>query len=64
MTTTTNATNYILIDSDTAEELSQEDLDCSSEQYATAITDSVECEQEEGHVRCNGRRVYAMRLGQ
>lgn len=55
-----NTSDYNLLDSDTNEVLSSDDLGCSHEEFRAAIRESLECAQAEGYVRCRGRRVYAM----
>jgi hypothetical protein len=55
-----NASDYSLLDSDTTDILSTEDLHCTAAEYAEAIRESLGSDQPEGHVRVNGRRVYAM----
>jgi hypothetical protein len=59
MTSPINPSDYNLLDSDTTNILSTEDLHCTAEEYADAIRESLDCEPE-GHVRVHGRRVYAM----
>ena len=48
-----------LYDSDTTELVTARDLGISRAAYLEAIRESRDCEQDEGHVRVNGRRVYA-----
>jgi hypothetical protein len=48
-----------LFDSDTNERLTEDDLGVTREQYDAAVQESVWCPQAEGHIRVNGRRVYA-----
>jgi len=48
-----------LYDSETSDSLTADDLGITDEQYDAAVQESVDCEQAEGHVRVNGRRVYA-----
>jgi len=48
-----------LFDSNTAEVVSDYDLDCSLAAYVEAMVDSLDCVQVEGHVLVNGRKVYA-----
>jgi hypothetical protein len=55
-----NPSDYNLLDSDTSDVLSTDDLCCSYREYADAIIDSVGSDQAEGHVKVHGRRVYAM----
>lgn len=55
----TNATYDTLRDSDTTDSLTAEDLGITDEQYAEAIEESANSDQAEGHIRVNGRRVYA-----
>ena len=57
--TTTETTTHKLLDSDTNNSVTAEDLGCSETEYAAAIRKSLGCDQPEGHVRVNGRRVYA-----
>ena len=53
------ATPDTLYDSETAESLTAEDLGITDEQYEATVLESTDCNQTEGHVRVNGRRVYA-----
>ena len=53
------ASNYCLYDSETTEPLSATDLKITHDEYTQAIADSIACDQPEGHIRVNGRRVYA-----
>lgn len=56
----TNTDSYdTLYDSDTNEVLSADDLGITNEQYEDALKESIGCGQAEGHIRVNGRRVYA-----
>jgi hypothetical protein len=48
-----------LHDSDTADRLTAEDLEIDATRYVEACCESLDCGQAEGHVRVNGRRVYA-----
>lgn len=48
-----------LLDSETGEELTAEDLGIDATRYVNACCESLDCGQAEGHVRVNGRRVYA-----
>jgi hypothetical protein len=49
-----------LLDSDTNETVSPEDLGITDAQYDAAIDESFACsESQQGHIRVNGRRVYA-----
>jgi hypothetical protein len=48
-----------LLDSDTNEQLTAEDLGIDATRYVNACCESLDCGQAEGHVRVNGRRVYA-----
>lgn len=47
-----------LRDSDTTETLTAKDLEISAQEYREAIKESMDTKGE-GHVRVNGRRVYA-----
>lgn len=54
------ATVDTLYDSETNDKLTAEDLDCTDEQYAELIAESLASGTHEGHIRLlNGRRVYA-----
>lgn len=56
----TNMNAMRLYDSETAEQLSTDDLEMTEEQYETAIRESYAAGTPEGHIRlANGRRVYA-----
>ena len=55
-----NTSDCNLLDSDTNATLSTEELRCSYAEYADAIRESLDSDQSEGHVRCHGRRVYAI----
>jgi hypothetical protein len=48
-----------LYDSDTAEALSAQDLDCTDERYRELVWRSVRAAETEGHIEFRGRRVYA-----
>ncbi len=48
-----------LYDSDTNDYLSSRDLGITDEQYELAVQESESCDQAEGHIRVNGRKVYA-----
>jgi len=49
-----------LLDSDTNEAVTAEDLGITEEQYGQLVDESINCAQAEGHVRAtNGRKVYA-----
>lgn len=63
--TTTKTVNHIvaLFDSDTKDQLSASDLECSDSEYSQAIDDSYASPDACGHVRVNGRRVYADIVG-
>lgn len=60
MTASINPSDYNLLDSDTSDVLSTEDLHCTYQEYAEAIRESLSSDQPEGHMRVHGRRVYAM----
>lgn len=60
MTNPINPSNYNLLDSETNETLSTDDLHCSYADYAAAIRESLDSDQAEGHVWVNGRKCYAM----
>jgi len=47
-----------LYDSDTNDSVTAEDLGCSDDEYAAAVAESLAA-YGEGHIRVNGRRVYA-----
>jgi hypothetical protein len=53
------AAGKMLIDSDTGDALYCDDIGLSTTEYVEAIIESLDCDQFEGHVRVNGRRVYA-----
>ena len=48
-----------LLDSDTGEQLTAEELEIDATRYVEACCESLDAGQPEGHVRVNGRRVYA-----
>lgn len=48
-----------LVDSDSTEPLSPEDLGVDLASYVASIVESLDCSQPEGHVRVRGHRVYA-----
>ena len=49
-----------LRDSDTSETVDADDLGCTTVEYVETICDSLDSDQPDGHVRLNGRRVYAV----
>lgn len=48
-----------LYDSDTAEKLTARDLHITRQEYIEAVRESRDCGTAEGHIRVNGRKVYA-----
>lgn len=48
-----------LYDSDTNDSLTAADLGITEQQYEDAIAESSDCDQVEGHITVNARRVYA-----
>lgn len=49
-----------LYDSDTTESVTAEDLGITAAEYAALIRESLQCTEDEGHVKTDaGRRVYA-----
>jgi hypothetical protein len=48
-----------LYDSETADPVTAEELGITEAEYRQAIADSMAADTEEGHIRVNGRRVYA-----
>jgi hypothetical protein len=48
-----------LFDSNSADVVTDYDLGCSVTAYVEAMVESLDCLQTEGHVRVNGRKVYA-----
>jgi hypothetical protein len=48
-----------LYDSETNDRVTAEELGVTDEEYAAAVSASLNAGQPEGHVRVNGRRVYA-----
>jgi hypothetical protein len=52
-------THASLYGSDTAKVVSPNDLGCNIKEYVQAINESIHSPQPEGHVICNGFRVYA-----
>jgi hypothetical protein len=49
----------VLYDSDTTDYVSAQELGITEAEYRQAIADSHETGTHEGHIRVNGRRVYA-----
>jgi hypothetical protein len=48
-----------LYDSETADPVTAEELGITEAEYRQAMADSMAADTEEGHIRVNGRRVYA-----